>query len=258
MKTQDSMIRCAGSWCAALILAGAASAQPLPPLALDAPAENLNSPLACLIEPFQVSELGSSATGVLASVLVQRGDAVKKGQVVAELNTSVDAATLELHRAEADYLGRVVERNTDLFKNKLLPPNDYDEMVSRSRRAQLQVALQQAVLTERSIKSPFDGVVAERYASPGDRINDNKIIKLAQIDPLLVRVVVPESFHGKIKDGANAQVSVNPAISGKPLQAKVWRIDRMMDAASGTFTVLLRADNKGNAIPAGVRCSIRF
>ncbi|KAG1382329.1 hypothetical protein G6F59_017860 [Rhizopus arrhizus] len=39
-------------------------------------------------------------------------------------------------------------------------------MTSRSRQAQLQVALQQAILAERSIKSPFDGVVAERFAGP--------------------------------------------------------------------------------------------
>lgn len=55
-----------------------------------------------------------------------------------------------------------------------------------------------------------------------------------------------------------AQVTVNSAISGKPLPAKVWRIDRVMDAASGTLTVLLRVENKDNATPAGIRCSVRF
>jgi multidrug efflux pump subunit AcrA (membrane-fusion protein) len=116
----------------------------------------------------------------------------------------------------------------------------------------------QAILAERSIKSPFDGVVAERYAGPGDRVNDNKIVKLAQINPLLVRVVVPEGLYGQIKADAQAQVSVNQAITDKPLQAKVWRIDRVMDAASGTFTVLLQIPNEGNAIPSGIRCSVKF
>lgn len=249
----------------AAALACAAQAQGLPPDAalppltgLGAPADSLGHPMACLIEPFQVSELGSPSAGVLNKVLVQRGDEVRKGQVVAELNTNVDEATLQLRRAEAAYLGRVVERNADLYQRKLLPAGDYDEMTSRSRQAQLQVALQQAILAERSIKSPFDGVVAERYAGPGDRINDNKIVKLAQIDPLVVKVVVPDGLYGQIKADAGAQVTVNAAISDKPLPARVWRIDRVMDAASGTFTVLLKVENKGNAIPAGIRCSIRF
>ncbi|WP_254241729.1 efflux RND transporter periplasmic adaptor subunit [Achromobacter pestifer] len=250
-----------------LAAATASGAQGLPPdarlpvlaePALSAQAGNPHAPMACLIEPFQVSELGSASAGVLSSVLVQRGDVVKKGQVVAELNTSVDEATLGLRRAEAAYLSRVVDRNTDLFKRQLLPAGDYDEMTSRSRQAHLQVALQQAILAERSIKSPFDGVVAERYAGPGDRVNDNKIVKLAQINPLLVRVVMPEGLYGQIKADAQAQVSVNQAITDKPLEAKVWRIDRVMDAASGTFTVLLRVPNEGNVIPSGIRCSVKF
>ena len=211
----------------AAALACAAQAQGLPPDAalppltsLGAPADSLGHPMACLIEPFQVSELGSPSAGVLNKVLVQRGDEVKKGQVVAELNTNVDEATLQLRRAEAAYLGRVVERNADLYQRKLLPAGDYDEMTSRSRQAQLQVALQQAILAERSIKSPFDGVVAERYAGPGDRINDNKIVKLAQIDPLVVKVVVPDGLYGQIKADAGAQVTVNAAISDKPLRAR--------------------------------------
>jgi len=259
-------LRCTAGLLAALALSSLAFAEPsspdasLPPLTggTGASADSPSGPFACLIEPFQVSEVGSPSAGVLARVLVQRGDTVKQGQVVAELNTSVDVATLELRRAESAYLDRVVNRNEDLFKRNLLPANDYDEIVSRSRQAQLQVALQQAVLAERSIRSPFDGVVAERYAGPGDRINDNKIVKLAQIDPLLVKVVLPDSVYGQIKSGANASVSVNPAISKKPLRATVWRIDRVMDAASGTFTVLLKVDNKNNAIPAGIRCSIGF
>lgn len=240
---------------------GQAQAQALPPDASLPPlsaADSLSTPMACLIEPYQISELGSAAAGVLQEVLVQRGDQVKKGQVLAKLNTSVDEATLNLRRAEAAYLGRVVERNSDLYQRKLLPAGDYDEMTSRRRQAELQVSLQQAILAERNIKSPFDGVVAERYASPGDRINDNKIVKLAQIDPLIVKVVVPEGLYGQIKPQAQAQVTINQALSDKPLSATVWRVDRVMDAASGTFTVLLQVNNKNNTIPAGIRCSIRF
>ncbi|MGE8673914.1 MAG: HlyD family efflux transporter periplasmic adaptor subunit [Achromobacter kerstersii] len=71
-------------------------------------------------------------------------------------------------------------------------------------------------------------------------------------------MVVPEGLYGQIKADAAAQVTVNAAISDKPLQGKVWRIDRVMDAASGTFTVLLRVPNEGNTIPSGIRCSVKF
>ncbi len=244
------------TFCGGLALSATSTAQSLPPTLPDAP--GLQNAMACLIEPYMVSELGSSTAGVVEKIQVQRGDTVKKGQVLVVLNSNVDESTLALRRAEAAYLSRVSGRNAELFKRNLLPAGDYDEITSKSRQAQLQVELQQAILNERNIKSPFDGVVAERYAGPGDRVNDNKILKLAQIDPLLVKVVVPEGLYGQLKQDATAEVSVNAAISSKPLQAKVWRIDKVMDAASGTFTVLLKVENKNNEIPAGIRCSVTF
>lgn len=219
---------------------------------------SLQAPMACLIEPYMVSELGSPIAGVIDRISVQRGDTVKKGDVVATLNSKVDEATLNVRRGEAAYLARAVQRNSDMYQRKLLPASDYDEISSKSRQAALQVELQQAILAERSIRSPFDGVVAERYAGPGDRINDNKIVKLAQIDPLLVKVVVPEGLYGQVKLDAGADVTVNAALSDRPLKATVWRIDKVMDAASGTFVVLLKVDNKNNRIPAGIRCSVHF
>lgn len=233
-----------------------------------APAPSLSSPapgtasqtgaLSCLIQPYQVSDLGTTSPGVIQKILVQRGDTVHKGQVVVDLNRSVDEATLALRQTEAAYLSRVVGRNDDLYKKNLLPAKDYDEMVSKLQQARQQVQLQKTIIAERSIKSPFDGVVAELFAGPGDRVNDNKILKLAQIDPLLVKVVLPEARYGKIHAGEMAHVHVSEAIASSDLTASVWRIDKVMDAASGTFTVLLKLDNPGQKIPAGIRCSVGF
>ena len=152
----------------------------------------------------------------------------------------------------------MVERNADLYQRKLLPAGDYDEMTSRSRQAQLQVALQQAILAERSIKSPFDGVVAERYAGPGDRINDNKIVSSRRSIRWWSRWSCPAAFTARSRPmPAPRSRSTRPSATSR-FRPAVWRIDRVMDAASGTFTVLLKVENKGNAIPAGIRCSIRF
>lgn len=219
---------------------------------------DLRANMACLIEPFQQSDIGSPAPGVISKIHVARGDTIKKGDVLASLDKTVDEATLRLRNAEAAYTNRVVSRNKNLYERKLLPASDYDEMNSRAKVASLQVQLQQALLKERDIPSPYDGVVVERYVGPGDRINDNKILKIAQINPLLVRVVVPEDRYGEIAKGDSAQLRVNQAISTEPLQATVWRIDKVMDAASGTFVVLLSLPNENHAIPAGLRCTVQF
>lgn len=212
----------------------------------------------CLVEPYQISEIGSPAPGVVETIDVHRGDVVEQGQTLAVLNTQVDEATLALRRAEAAFMSRVTNRNSELYKRKLLPEGDYDELRSRARQAQLQVALQQAVLAERTIKSPYSGVVVERYVGQGDRVNDNTLLKLAQIDPLLVKVVMPENQYGRVSPGDAAQVRINPVIHDQALTATVWRVDGVMDAASGTFMVLLKMDNPEGLLPAGVRCSVQF
>lgn len=212
----------------------------------------------CLVEPFQVSEIGSPAPGVVETIAVHRGDVVEQGQVLATLNAQVDEATLALRRAEAAFMSRVTNRNIELYKRKLLPEGDYDELQSRARQAHLNVALQQAILAERTITSPYDGVVVERYVGQGDRVNDNTLLKLAQIDPLLVKVVLPEDHYGRISPGDQATVRINPVIHDDALTATVWRVDSVMDAASGTFVVLLEMENPDGRLPAGVRCSVEF
>lgn len=238
-----------------------APAQPAPlppPVAGVADGAADSAALSCLVQPYQVSELGSASPAVIQDILVQRGDMVHKGQVVVELDRSVDEATLALRQTEAAYLSRVVGRNNDLYKKNLLPAKDYDEMVSKLQQAREQVRLQKTIIATRSIRSPFDGVVAELYAGPGDRVNDNKLLKLAQLDPLLVKVVLPEARYGSIHAGETAHIHVSDAVAPGDLEAAVWRIDKVMDAASGTFTVLLKLDNPGQKIPAGIRCSVKF
>src|SRR3546814_19216128 len=97
--------------------------------------------MSCLIEPYQVSELGSPSPGILAKVLVQRGDTVKAGQILAELDKSVDEATLALRKAEAAYLGRVVGRDASLYQRNLLPAKDSDEFTSQRRPAERKIAV---------------------------------------------------------------------------------------------------------------------
>ena len=90
--------------------------------------------------------------------------------------------------------------------------------------------------------------------SPGEYRNDQSpILTLAEIDPLRVEVFVPTLFHGQIKLGSVATVTPEPPIEGQ-FAATTTVVDRVMDAASGTFGVRLRLPNPNFALPSGVRC----
>jgi RND family efflux transporter MFP subunit len=211
----------------------------------------------CLLQPNMVSNLGSPVEGILSEILVERGSEVRKGQVVARLNSAVEAATVNLRKAQEAFGQRKVDRNEDLFKQDLISASEKDELETQTRIAGLELKQQQEVLNMRTIVSPMDGVVVERFLSPGDRVAQEKILKLAQIDPLSVEVVVPVNLFGKIKLGMEGQVRLTPLLNGT-YTARVVVVDRVVDAASGTFGVRLQLANPGYRIPAGIRCGVRF
>ncbi|MGV3740941.1 MAG: efflux RND transporter periplasmic adaptor subunit [Burkholderiaceae bacterium] len=219
--------------------------------------KKLGDEMECLLEPFMVANVGSPVEGTLSQVLVDRGSDVRKGQVVARLNSSVEAATVSLRAAQEEYGMRKVKRNEELFKKDLISLSDKDELETQTRLAALERKQQQEILNLRTITSPLNGVVVERYLAPGDHVAQEKILKLAQIDPLNVEVIVPVELFGAIKPGMKGEVSLSPMMSGRyPATVKV--VDRVIDAASGTFGVRLELRNPGNKIPAGIRCHVSF
>jgi len=82
--------------------------------------KKLGDDMECLVEPHLVTSLGSPVEGTLSEVLVDRGAFVTKGEVVARLNSTVEAATVNLKSAQEEFGKRKVERNEELYKKQLI------------------------------------------------------------------------------------------------------------------------------------------
>jgi len=231
-------------------------ASPLGEAAISAPPPRASG-TDCLLEPSMVVNVGSPVDGVLKSVRVDRGDSVSKGQLLAELQSGVEAAAVALSQARIEFGRRKTERNESLFLKQLISAQERDEMETETRIHEEELRRDQENLKLRSIFSPLDGVVVERRLVAGDLIRAEKsvVYKLAQLDPLNVELVVPAEQYGSIRVGMNARVSLT---QGGVHAARVVVVDRLIDAASGTFGVRLQLPNPGNRIPAGLRCSVRF
>jgi len=236
--------------------------------------------LGCLIEPDRVAEIGSPVIGVIQQMLVERGDAVKKDQVIATLRADVERAALDVARskaqAEADVQAAATamefarqrhQRAEDLFNQKFISDQALEQARAEARLAEQkleqareqqriwgrEVGLANAQLGQRSIRSPIDGVIAERYVSAGERVETKPLVRVAKIDPLRVEVVVPAALYGQVKSGAT--VGVTPDLPGVgSFKAKVVLVDKVIDAPSNTFRVRLELPNPDGALPAGLRC----
>ena len=100
-------------------------------------------------------------------------------------------------------------------------------------------------------------MVVERFLSPGERVDEEPILKLAQLDPLRVEVFAPVEVLGDIAVGQQAEVTLQAPLR-ETFTARVTVVDPIVDAASGTFGVRLELPNRRNLLPAGLKCQVRF
>jgi membrane fusion protein (multidrug efflux system) len=211
----------------------------------------------CLMKPHVVVQVGSPVAGVLEKVEVERGDRVRVGQAIAQLQSGLEQAAVDLAKAKAEFEKRRVARNQELDQDELISEHERDEMRTQSVVSDLELAEAVQKLEMRTIRSPIDGVVVERSHSPGELIQEAAIATVAQIDPLNVEVVLPVTVFGSIRLGDVAQVLPAAPVGGT-YKAKVVIVDRVIDAASGTFGVRLELPNPGAKLPAGLRCHVKF
>lgn len=241
-------------------------------------------PIDCLIEPAQMVEIGSPVIGLIETIHVERADTVERGQVLVALESGAERAAVEVARARASMDGaeRAREANVRLggrreararrlFESEALSLDLREESETAAELARLELQqvreerrlaslqLQQAeeLLRRRTIRSPVDGVVVERLMAPGERVDEEVILRVAQLDPLRVEVTLPSAMFGTIRPGMRA--AVEPEIPGDQVyMASVALMDRVIDPASGTFGVRLELPNPDHAIPSGLHCRVRF
>jgi RND family efflux transporter MFP subunit len=220
------------------------------------PAGNGGEEIVCLIEPSMEVNVGTPVDGVLEVVNADRGDLVKPGQLLARLNVGVENAAIEYQVAKSQFGERKVARTQDLNARKLVSDQELDELVTEQKLAELELQQRQELLRLRSITSPIKGVIVDRFRNRGDLVKQERIFRIAQIDPLHVETIVPASYFGRIRPGQT--YSVKPQFSDGMIKAKVSNVDRVIDPASGTFRVRLVLPNQKLAVPSGQRCSVNF
>lgn len=211
----------------------------------------------CLVEPYVEVEIGSGVPGILDQVPVDRGDRVRKDQVVAELRSDLERASYNLVKARVEYAARRVERSKELYRRQMISIEERDELETEHALLELELIEAEERLKLRTIRSPLDGVVVKRHFSPGEYIQQDPIMLLAQIDPLRVEVVVPVTLYGRIEVGMTAGVEWEIPTGG-PHFATVTIVDPVVDAASGTIGIRLELPNPDYRLPAGTKCSVEF
>lgn len=262
------------------------------------------------VEGSETADVAFQVGGKVARVLVEEGQHVSKGQLMAEIEptdyrNALNAATAqkeaamsveqkadaglrkqELEQARIDY-----DRSADEYKRmkflvdrKSLPPNDfqkieaaynaskerYEMAVEGTRKEDLATAAAQAHaadaqaaedrkrLDDTRLLAPISGSISMRRVDPGQTVAaGTTVFSIVDLNPVKVRVGVPEAEIGKVHQGATAEISV-PSLDGRRFTGKVGIIGVAAEQTSRTYTVKILVPNPGPVLLAGMVAEARI
>ncbi len=145
-----------------------------------------------LVAEYDVTVLGESE-GRVTSMIVDEGDVVRRGQMLARLDPSDEAIALkkaQLRHANAEL---VFERGRDLFERELISREENDRLTVDYQIAQQELAESQWALAQTVIEAPFAGRVTARHIQLGQHVRlGDPLFQITDFDPLIARIYLSE------------------------------------------------------------------
>lgn len=239
----------------------------------------------CVITPAVTVNISAPVGGLLSEVNVRRGDLVEKGQIIARLDTDIEETTvalmeeraasqseLDVQRARLALAESRMKRVSTLVERKITSADELEEAKAsvdvaggelamaemRNRIATLELKRATEIVKQRTITSPINGVVQSRALFEGEFTDqDAQIVTIAQLDPLHVEAFLPVEMFTKLALDMPVQITPRAPLEGV-YEGRIQVIDRIFDAASGTFGVQVVLPNADLGLPAGHRCEVTF
>ncbi len=212
------------------------------------------------------SELSPKLPGRVAKMYVDEGSRVRRGQPVLELESdytrlNLQSANAEVARAKAamDEAARDLERKKGLLAKDSIPRATYDrsQAAYEQARAGYQAATAQAALLRQQVgdstlRSPVDGIVAEKRTDVGARLGDGGVaFVVVQLAPLKLRFEVPERYLGRINAGDRVVATVDPYPNEK-FEGTVRTVGGVIDPKTRTMFAEAEFANRDGRLRPGL------
>jgi membrane fusion protein, multidrug efflux system len=204
------------------------------------------------IEAHEEAEVVAKVGGEVRQILVEEGDAVKAGQLLARLDG--DRLRLEVAQTEANLrkLERDYKRQLELSEKGLVAKGtaenakfDLDALRAAYDRGRLE-------LSYTEIRAPIDGVVSARYIKLGNTISPNApTFRVTDLDPLVAYVHIPEKEFRKLAPKQPAEVVVD-ALAGERFSGMISRISPTVDPTTGTFRARVEVPDPTRRLKPGM------
>jgi RND family efflux transporter MFP subunit len=213
------------------------------------------SATANLVAEDQVKVL-SEAEGRVERLLVEEGDLVSKGQVLAVLvqdEAKIALSKVELKAANAK---AALDRAMGTHDQGLISAEAFDKLKMEYEVAHQEVAEAEWVLAKTVIRAPFSACVTERFITQGQHLRPgDELFTVADYDPLVARIYLPESDVLELEVGREVRIAL-AANTQLSFTGRIRQIAPVVDTATGTVKVTVEAVQPPTGVRPGAFVSI--
>ncbi|MBA1146305.1 efflux RND transporter periplasmic adaptor subunit [Ectothiorhodospiraceae bacterium WFHF3C12] len=197
-------------------------------------------------------DVTTEVAGIVSEIAFESGQAVEAGDLLVQLEDSVDQAALEGLVADRKLAQVEFERSENLLPRRAVSQSQFDEAKARYESAQARVAEQRARIQKKSIEAPFDGVLGLKRVDLGEYLSPgNLIVELQMLDPIHVEFTLPERRYDQVSTGQPVEVRV-AAFKDRVFEGEVTAIDTSVNAPTRSFTVRATVPNAERRLRPGM------
>jgi len=204
------------------------------------------------VEAFADATVIAKVSGEVREILVEEGDDVKAGQILARLDG--DRLRLEQMQTEANLrkLQRDYQRNIDLSERGLISEGDFEKLRYEMEALEATNKLAKLQLSYAEIRAPIAGVISERFIKIGNMLDvEAPAFQVTSLEPLVSYLHVPEREFRRIAAGQDTALIID-ALGGAVFPAKVARVSPIVDPATGTFKITIEVSDESRSLKPGM------
>lgn len=191
-------------------------------------------------------------SGRIARLGFQDGQRVRAGQLLVQLDDTLQQAQLKQAEAQASIARTNLQRGRELLAQGFVSQSSVDQSAAALEVAEAQVALARAQLGRMRVVAPFDGTAGISLVDVGDYVKDGAdVVNLEDLSSMSVDFRVPERYVDRLRPGNPVEVSVD-ALPGRTFSGKVEAVDSQISADGRALLVRARVANPGSLLKPGM------
>jgi len=239
---------------------GGGGMPPIQVVAVDAILQPVTESLSLVgsITPKEMVEIKSETDGIVQNINFKEGERVESGRLLVRLDDTKLAATLAQSEANLKMSEANFNRAKQLFDEKLISRQEYEQTASIQDVNRASVDLQRRQLKDAQILAPFGGIVGARQISPGQVIMRSAILTwLVDLDLVKVEVNVPERYLQELKIGRALDFTV-AAFPNEKFHGEIYFVSPQLNENLRTALVKALIPNKEGKLRGGMFASLEL